>query len=48
MNKIIKNVKEVVAKVIKSKPVEEAKEEVCTNCNASGLKCSVCGAGSMV
>ena len=40
--------KEVI-KVAKAPKVTKApKVEVCTNCDASGLKCSVCGAGDVV
>lgn len=35
-------------KVVKATKTVEKKPEVCTNCNASGLKCSVCGAGDVV
>jgi len=42
--------KEVIRKVTVKKTVakEEKKPEVCPNCEASGLKCSVCGAGNVV
>ena len=50
MFNMARKVKEAL-KVVKPTPVEEVKKEeptVCSNCNASGLKCSVCGVGSMV
>lgn len=38
-------IKKVIAKVAPKKvaPKKEEKITICTNCNGSGLKCSVCG-----